>query len=149
MVKLTAIYLVSLVTVLAIIFGIIAGIWGLRIATAGLIGKGEAHIRTQSATFRLQAYEGFFDQCSSIQGLEGQIDELTGQLLMLKSGTRSYEYTLSALTGTKGLRRAAIAKYNQDALKWTVGQFRDSDLPYQLLNSDYPSENGDTLCALE
>ncbi|OGY23554.1 MAG: hypothetical protein A2126_03000 [Candidatus Woykebacteria bacterium GWB1_45_5] len=131
-------------------------IWGLRVATAGIYGRGEAHIQIQSAPFRLEAYQSFFDQCASIQGLEGQIDELTAQLAQLEPGTRAYNYTLSSLTGAKGLRHNAIAKYNQDALKdYTEGQFRDNDLPYQLVDSDYPPgsgavvpNGGKTVCAV-
>lgn len=117
--------------------------FALRVATAGIYGRGEAHIQIQSAPFRLEAYQSFFDQCASIQGLEGQIDELTAQLAQLEPGTRAYNYTLASLTGTKGLRHNAIAKYNQDALKdYTEGQFRDRDLPYQLTDNEYPPEEG-------
>lgn len=131
---------------------IASSIWGLRVATAGLYGRGEARIQIQSAPFRIEAYQYFFNQCASIQGLEGKIEELTAQLTKLEPGTREYNYTLSSLTGVKGLRREAIAKYNQDALKdYTEGQFRDRDLPYQLANNEYPPAQGvggKTTCAL-
>ena len=117
-----------------------------------------AIILSDEAGFILQTKrqnQRFFNQCASIQGLEGKIDELTAQLAQLQPGTREYNYTLSSLTGTKGLRREAIARYNQDALKdYTEGQFRDKDLPYQMANNEYPPapENkaingGRTTCA--
>ena len=130
--------------------------FALRVATASLYGRGESHIEIQSADFRLQAYPSFFNQCASIQGLEGQIDELTAQLAQLEPGTRAYNYTLSSLTGTKGLRHTAIAKYNQDAEKnWLEGQFRDNDLPFKIPDNPYPPDDpgnilpngGKTQCA--
>jgi len=129
---------------------VVIGIWGFGVATAGLYGRGEAIKQIQSDNFRIGAYQYFFNQCASIQGLEGKIDELTIQLSLLEPGTRSYDYTLCSLTGVKGFRHEAIAKYNQDALKdYTEGQFRDSDLPYQLKDSNYPNKGGKTQCACE
>ena len=121
----------------------VALLFGLRVATASLVGWGEAYILIQSAPFRVEAYQYFFNQCASIQGLEGKIDELTAQLNQMERGTREFNYTLSSLTGAKGLRREAIAKYNQDAQKgYTEGQFRDKALPYQLADNGYPSASG-------
>lgn len=129
---------------------IASAVWGFGVATAGIFGRGEAHKEIQSKEFRLGAYQYFFNQCASIQGLEGQIDELTVQLAQLKPGTREYNLTLSSLTGTKGLRHVAIAKYNQDALKdYTEGQFRDRDLPYQIPDTNYPDKGGKTVCAVQ
>lgn len=123
----------------ACIWGVIAIGFGLRVATAGLYGRGQAHIQIQSSDFRIAAYESFFNQYASIKGLEGQIDELTAGLATMEPGTREYTYTQSALIGTKGLRHTAIQKYNADAAKnWTEGQFRDNDLPYQIPDTEYP-----------
>lgn len=116
-----------------------SAIWGFGVATAGLYGRGEARKQIQSADFRITAYDYFFNQYASIKALEGQIDELTATLNSLQPGTRDYTYTLSALTGTKGLRHVAIQKYNADARKeWTIGQFRDAGLPYQIADTEYP-----------
>jgi hypothetical protein len=124
---------------IALIWGLVAGIWGLGVATAGIYGRGEAHKEINSADFRIAAYESFFNQYASIKGLEGQIDELTATLALLEPGTREYNYTLTSLTGTKGLRHQAIQRYNADAMKdWTEGQFRDADLPYQIPDTNYP-----------
>ena len=118
---------------------IASAVWGLRVATAGIYGRGQAHIQIQSADFRIAAYDHFFNQYASIKGLEGQIDELTNQLSQVTPRTREYNYTLSSLTGTKGLRHRAIQDYNADAQKsWTEGQFRDNDLPYQIPDTEYP-----------
>jgi len=150
MVRLVLYYVGAMIFIMGLVFGVIAGVWGLRVATAGLYGRGEARVQIQSAPFRIEAYQSFFAQCASIQGLEGQIDELERTLPRMIPGTRAHNYTISALTGTKGLRHNSIAKYNQDALKdYTEGQFRDRDLPYQLPDSNYPAEGGKTICALQ
>jgi hypothetical protein len=123
-------------------------IWGLGVATAGIFGQGEAHKEIQSSDFRIQAYQTFFNQCASIQGLEGQIDELVVALEYYERGSREYNITVTSIAGVKGARHQAIAKYNQDALKnWTEGQFRDADLPYHLPDTNYPDEGGKTICA--
>lgn len=128
--------------VLAVIAGIwliVAAIWGLGVATAGIYGRGEAQKQIQSSEFRIESYQYFFNQYASIKSLEGKIDELTAQLQQLQPGTREYNYTLSSLTGVKGLRHEAIQKYNADARKeYTEGQFRDKSLPYQIPDTPYP-----------
>lgn len=141
--------IVGLIGVIALWLAIASAIWGFGVATAGIFGRGEAHKEIQSADFRIQAYQTFFNQCSSIQGLEGQIDELTATLEYYDRGSHEYNITVTSLGGVKGLRHQAIAKYNQDALKnWTEGQFRDADLPHQIPDTNYPSEGGKTRCAV-
>lgn len=138
---------VTVAIVIGLWLVIASAVWGLRVATAGIYGQGEARVKIQSAEFRIEAYQYFFNQCASIQGLEGKIDELALQLSQMQPGTREYNYTLSSLTGVRGLRREAIVKYNQDAMKdYMEGQFRDRKLPYQLGNNNYP-EGGKTICA--
>ena len=122
-----------------IIWASVIGIWGFGVATAGLYGRGEAHKEIQSADFRIVAYDHFFNLYASIKSLEGKINELTATLNLLEPGTREYNYTLTALAGVKGLRHEAIQQYNADAQKdWTMGQFRDNDLPYQIPDTEYP-----------
>jgi hypothetical protein len=129
------------------LWGVFALTFGIRVATAGLIGRGNAEIQIESAPYRISAYDHFFNQCASIQGLEGQIDELTAQLDLTEPNTRAYNLTMSSLTGVKAMRHSAIAQYNADASKdYTVGQFRDSNLPYRLMDSNYPN-GSKTVCA--
>jgi hypothetical protein len=128
---------------------IVSAVWGFGVATAGIYGKGEARKQIQSADFRFQAYQTFFNQCASIQGLEGQIDELIATLEYYDRGSREYKITVTSIAGVKGARHQAIAKYNQDALKnWTEGQFRDTDLPYHIPDTNYPDQGGKTICAV-
>ncbi len=131
------------VAVILVIWLFVVAVWGIGVATAGIFGSGEAYKQIQSAEFRIEAYQYFYNQYASIKGMEGKIDELTAQLKMLEPGTREYNYTLSSLTGVKGLRHEAIQKYNADAQKgYTEGQFRDKSLPYQIPDTTYPPEGG-------
>lgn len=129
----------TLVLAIALVWGIVAGVWGLGVATADLYGRGQAHKVIHSADFRIEAYDHFFNQYASIKSLEGKIDELAATLNQLEPGTRDYNRVLISLAGTKGLRHEAIQQYNADARKsWTEGQFRDNDLPYQIEDTNYP-----------
>lgn len=135
--------------VIVLWIAIASAIWGFGVAGAGIFGRGEAYKEIQSADFRIQAYQAFFNQCASIQGLEGQINELTVALGHYDRGSREYNITVTSIAGVKGARHQAIAKYNQDALKnWTEGQFLDSDLPYRIQDTNYPDEGGKTVCAV-
>lgn len=142
--------LAAFVLFMGLVFGLVLAMFGLRVATAGLFGAGEAHIQTQGADFRLAAYNHFFDACAGIQGQEGQLDALFAERDQFEPGTRDYGYTIKSITGVQGARAQAIAQYNQDALKWTIGQFRDSDLPFQLpVNVPYEGEEDKTTCAFD
>jgi len=103
------------------------------VATANIVGRGEAHIRIQSADFRIPAYNHFFDLCAAIQADEASLDAQSDELSALTQGTRDYNRVLTNIAGIVADRQRAIAQYNADARKdYTIGQFRDSNLPYQL-----------------
>jgi hypothetical protein len=124
-------------------------VWGFTVATAELRGRGDAHVQLNSASYRIAAYDHFFEQCSSIQGTEGSIDALIAQLAEAKS-QRTKDLVNSSLAGAKAIRLQAINDYNADARKnYTEGQFRDSDLPYYIEPSNYPDEGGKTSCGYE
>lgn len=126
-----------------------SAVWGLRVATAGIYGQGQARIQIQSASSRIANYEHFFNLCASVQANEGQLDSLNDEISNYEVGSKDRARVLTNITGVNGARLRAIAQYNQDALKdYTGGQFRDSSLPYQLAVTDYP-EGGRTQCALQ
>lgn len=100
--------------------------------TASTRGAVEAEIQIQGASNRIAAYNTFFDQCASVVALEAGIE---AQHIQLESATsdREQERIRTNITGLTTERSRAIAAYNADARKdYTIGQFRDSDLPYQL-----------------
>ena len=124
--------IVAVLIFMTIVWGIVLFGFGLRVATAGIVGRGQAHIQIQSGSNRIAQYDKFFNECASIQGLEGQIKEQ--QNLLGTAVTEADRSRISAnLAGVAGLRHIAIAQYNANARKnYTDGQFRDSDLPFQI-----------------
>lgn len=93
---------------------------------------------------RISAYEHFFQLCASIQGHETTIQALEAELETEPSDSR-VEQIQGAITANRSQRDAKIQQYNLDAAKdYTVGQFRDADLPPRLnLNSE------ETVCVHE
>lgn len=128
----TALWIVGIcVFTVALWIGIAASIWGLRVATAGIYGRGEARIQIQSADYRIPAYNHFFDLCAAIQGHEAGVEAARAQLEAVSEEDR--DRILANIAGLETQRVRSIAQYNADAEKdYTIGQFRDSDLPYQL-----------------
>lgn len=124
----------AVVFLLLLCWSIVAVGFGLRVATAGLVGRGQAHITIQSGSNRIAQYDKFFNTCASIQGLEGSIFELERSYASAPPADNfEASQRVSNLAGLRALRRQAIAQYNADAAKsYTNGQFRSSDLPYQI-----------------
>lgn len=112
-------------------------------ATADFRGETEAIEQTRAdGDFRISAYNRFFDLCSAVQADEDRI-AAQRQELELASESRA-EQIRANITALQGSRAEKIRTYNADASKdFTVGQFRDSNLPYQLNINDES-----TTCAL-
>lgn len=115
------------------------GAWFVRVHFAETIGRGNARIQLQGANYRIPAYDHFFNLCASVQNAEAGLD---AQMAMSASDRK--EYNIAALQAT---RARGINQYNADAAKdYTLGQFRDSGLPYHLDPTEYTGENK-TQCA--
>lgn len=114
-------------------------VFGIRWLVADPVGRLEAREQTVgSGSFRLGAYDYFFDLCSSIAGMEGQIAALEQEE---EGSERRKEQVAASITGIKAQRARSIARYNADAQKdYTIGQFRDAGLPYRL------EQEGETIC---
>lgn len=139
----------AVVFMLVLIWSIVAVSFGLRVATAGIVGKGEARIITQSAEFRLRAYQSFFDQCASVQTTEASLD---AQRKLLLTATSDSDKTRIAtnIAALEAVRANAINKYNADARTWTEGQFRDNDLPARLNTAVYKEDGSNkTSCGVD
>lgn len=110
---------------------LVVGFYAARYVSADARGQVNAREQIQGGSARIAAYNSFFDLCASVQGDEGRIGALR-----LEAKTASPERidqinaTVTAITGS---RASKIARYNADARKdYTVGQFRDSGLPFSL-----------------
>lgn len=81
---------------------------------------------------RISAYEHFFGLCTAIQGHEDTIRALRTELDGNPSDSRA-EQIRGAITANQAARDTKIRQYNNNAAKdFTVGQFRDADLPERL-----------------
>lgn len=82
---------------------------------------------------RISAYEHFFSLCASIQGHEETIKALQRELDEGHASESRAEQIRGAITANRSQRDSKIREYNVDAARgFTIGQFRDADLPSRL-----------------
>ena len=107
-------------------------IWGIRWITTPAVGQLEMREQIKSGATRIQAYNYFFDLHAAIQAYDIQLKALQEQLEATR-GEEEKERIRASIAGLKGQRARATNQYNADARKdYTIGQFRDWSLPYQL-----------------
>ena len=123
--------LIAVFIILAVMW--IFGVGFMKQVTAPWRGETEKRELVEgSGAFRIAAYDHFFDLCTTIQGQEATIASL-GQELKSDPSEARREQINATLTTLRAQRVQNIAAYNNDGAKdYTVGQFRDSDLPYPL-----------------
>ena len=127
--------LLILGVVLAI--AIIPSIWAIRYFTAGVRGEIGKVEQIQSAGSKIANYNYFFDLCASIQGHEAALDAMKEQFDNVGDEEERYRI-LANIAGIQSQRLRSIYQYNVDARKdYTIAEFRDSDLPYQLEDNEY------------
>lgn len=124
---------VTLIVVVTLAAMWIFGFGWFQRGTANFRGETAAIEQTRaSGRFRVQAYDRFFDLCSAIQEDEGRVAALEQELAGSPTPERRTQVEAS-LTAVRSARNGKIRTYNNDAAKdFTVGQFRDNDLPYRL-----------------
>lgn len=128
--------LIAVTSLLAVVTMYLVAVYGfgsLQRETADFRGEtGQIEQTKANSDYRIASYDNFYDACASIQSLESKINNMTDELLETKEGQR--EIVLNAsITASKNKRAELIASYNADARKEaTQGQFRASDLPYQI-----------------
>lgn len=127
----------TVVTLVAILIVALVGIFAfgwLQRSTADYRGKTDQIEQINgNGSYRIAAYDHFFDLCASVQSTEQGIAALQAE----KDGTNPSVQRLTvidtSITALRIKRGELIAQYNADARKaGTAGQFRASDLPSQL-----------------
>lgn len=135
----------AVVLVTGMIVGITAAGWGISWVTAPFRGAVGAREKIQAdPNFRLDAYNSFYNQCASIQALEGDEDSQTTLLSSVtnENDKRILNANIAALEGT---RSGAIARYNIESHKqWTVAQFKSRALVYEIPTGSYLTFNSAT-----
>lgn len=128
---------------------LVAAVWAIAFAagwlTAGPTGKLQARQAILSGQSRIQAYDHFFNLCASVQADEDAID---AQLEELDGSTGDDRDRIRAnLAGLRSTRATAIREYNVDARKsYTIGQFRDLGLPFEIDPTPYVQGGKRTSC---
>ena len=121
------------------LLGLIFGSWAWRYYTAPIKGRVTAQEQIQSGQNRIQKYNKFYDMCARAQSLTDKLDAQQEQLENTKEEDRKSRIR-TRIAGLKGEFSRVVRQYNADARKsYTAGQFRSSDLPYQL-STDYEEE---------
>lgn len=139
--KAVAAYIGAFLMILVLMGGIYGAAYGFSWVVAPWQGKLQARQQINSGNFRIAAYDHFFNICAAVQTDEAAIDALNQEL---KSTNDPKELTRIGIniTGNQVARAGAINQYNVDARKdYTEGQFKDSDLPYQLSTAAYTGSN--------
>jgi hypothetical protein len=111
---------------------LIAANWGWRYFTAPITGRVGAQQQIQSKEMMITAYNHFFDLYAAIQSYDVTLQALNSQLEQVTS-EKERERVLATIAGVTSQKARSIFQYNADAKKsYTIGQFRDWKLPYQL-----------------
>lgn len=119
------------VTVL-ILAAISAGVWGIRVATAPVVGVGDAHITKYSAENWTKAQARF-------EGLYAEIVATDQKISVAKSALDASPNDRTAKDnyyGTQTVCLSFVADYNAEARSYLAEDFRAADLPEQISGFD-------------
>jgi len=113
---------------------LIPAIWAIRYYTAPLRGVVKVQEAVQaSAEFRIFSYEHFYDLIAAINAEEAQYDSQWELLQTTEEEAESYSRIQRNLAAIKASIERFKRQYNADAAKeQTRGQFKDSELPFQI-----------------
>lgn len=131
----------GIIGLIVVLFVALTGVgMGIRYFMASPQGALDAEVTVQSGGNRLSAYNHFFDLCASIQASEAGLDAQFDALEQATSENQRDRINTN-ISALKTNRLRSIQQYNADARKYTVGQFRDSDLPHAIPETVYDQEN--------
>lgn len=131
--KLVITSIVSLFIIALLFLVLVYGFGFLQRGTADFRGETSQIEQTKAnSSYRIAAYDDFYDSCASVKSIEGKINNMEEELDETEETQRKTTLKTS-ITAAKNKRAELIESYNADARKEaTRGQFRDSDLPYEL-----------------
>lgn len=131
--KITAIIIASLAVLCIIYLIAVYGFGFMQRETADFRGEtGQIEDTQANSSYRISAYDDFYDSCASVKSIESKIENLVDELENAEEAQRKSILNTS-ITAAKNKRAELIESYNADARKEaTRGQFKSSDLPYEL-----------------
>lgn len=126
-----------LVAIAAIFLVAVYGFGFLQRGTADFRGEtGQVEQTKANSNYRIAAYDQFYDKCASVQSMESKINNMEEELEGTEETQRKTVLNTS-ITASKNKRADLITSYNADARKEaTRGQFKASDLPYELSENE-------------
>lgn len=140
-------YILGSLGAIALLIGISFGLWEFNVHTAHFFGQGNAEIQIQQPSNQIADYDHFFNLCVSVQDQEGALDSQY-DLLVSDTNPADQRWIQTNIAADRTQRLNAINQYNIDATKhWTIGQFRASNLPYQLSTATYDQKGPHTQCS--
>lgn len=115
------------------ILALILTVSGIMWATADLRGATDANEQIKAdGDFRIAAYDEFYSLCSAAQTHQQALENAEERV----KGTNDADQLENNQTDVFALQNqlnSTVNEYNAKAASdYTVGQFRDSDLPYQI-----------------
>lgn len=124
---------VLILVVLLIVGAVIGGVvWVIGVATSGISGQGEAIIQKNSANNRIAAQQTFEDLIADIKQSDVKLDQAAADV-KTHPGDDTYAVNFTGLTNHC---LDTVGTYNADARHYTAAQFRASDLPAQIDQTD-------------
>jgi len=124
---------IAFIVIIAVLLAaVVYGLGGFQRLTAGFRGETSQIEKTKAdGDYRIAAYDEFFSKCSAIQAAE---DSIANQIAEREYASPERKHQIDAnVTATRNQRAQLIREYNADATREaTAGQFRDSNLPYQI-----------------
>lgn len=131
--KITLLAVAFLLAMITTFLVLVYGFGFLQRGTADFRGEtGQIEKTKANSNYRIAAYDNFYDACASVRSLESKIVNMQEEL---ENTTEVQRETVlnTSITASKNKRAELIESYNADARKEaTRGQFRSSDLPYEL-----------------
>ncbi len=142
----TSMFLIVGIVAFVLVLGwaIMALTFGLRVATAGIVGRGEAHIIKESAPNRIIQQAGFEQAWADIRMFDQQVkdagvavtawDAANGAKPDNALGTLANQraYLVQTQTGLRQQCQRTVEQYNADARKYLAHDFRAADLPMEI-----------------
>jgi cytoskeletal protein RodZ len=108
------------------------GLWALGVGTSDVKGRGDAIKNKNSGTNRVAAQERFESLYAEVTSSDQKIDVMAAAVKASPGDTVAQ----TNLTGVQNYCIQAVADYNAEARKYSAKDFRPTDVPAQIDNSD-------------
>jgi hypothetical protein len=124
---------VGIAAVVVVLFLLVFGGGLFSMATSDFRGEVEKHENVEAnGRLRVEAYEEFYGLCSSIQTKQTEIETAQAQADAATDPEEKNRWN-SVVVANTNQRNELINEYNSKSSQdYTVGQFKDSDLPYRI-----------------